>query len=895
MVHLRLKSIYKAFKQSGAALTNQPGTGKRAITDGKGGAPDSRVAAAAALARAAGLPGESLDAAFDSLTPESELALAGDVGAVLQAAAAAANSNSSNRIPQYPFRTNSNTFTSSNTSSKAPNLTSVGSRTEEEAKAAEAALLAELDREEEEKNKKSKKKKKKSSKKEAIAKEKAEKEDLERQKAEEQQRLKEELEETELRIAEAKLEEKKGSQPAPPPPVIDEMEQILEALITAEDIDGIESFLHSLKGVPGKAALRKNAKKAIRRLNPGGNSSADNNTANAAGASRSVISDDNARSLGATAPVLSHQYHHQYHHASPYVKDGELLTVVSTNHKDTRTELVSHISPAVVGWVIGKGGMRIREMMEKSSTKIWIDQDSMKADESRIMYISGKKNSVEAAYRMVEELVAKSPMGMNDSHNKQKKILNIKQPMMRPPTSADFPPPSGSAINESSGPPPSVAGAECVARLTCEPRFVALLIGRRGWTVKHIQDVSGARVDIDQTVTPREVTISGSQKSVASAQRLVRDVLSYPNAQLHYNDKDGNPSGDSDLSAALAAKAQVEAAAKASKSAEDAAKALSKIQKQQEEEMNRLKQLKAETDKQERVHQQQLQQKQQQQQQQLQQQQLQQQQQMQQQREREIQLQRQQQQIRQQQLQQQQRQQQMKKQQQLQQQQQMLHRQQQQQQHKQPMSQSPLPPPPNLAAPNIGGESLLGGGIGSLGGASLGNLWGGAQNTSPSLGGPALWDQSSSGPSSSGVDSIFGAGGFGSSSLGGPGGGGGAGGSGALGGDFWGGGNSLLPAGLVDDTPSSANPAAPGGSNFGLPPGMAGGLGSQALGKSGGKGGQVDSFLASLGLDRYSGVFKEHEIDMDALRVMTEFDFQRIGVPLGPRVKIMSVFSDGGK
>mmetsp|Transcript_1086 Transcript_1086/g.1992 ORF Transcript_1086/g.1992 Transcript_1086/m.1992 type:complete len:1016 (-) Transcript_1086:16-3063(-) len=599
LVHLRLKSIYKAFKQSGAALTTGGGGGKRAIGDGKGGAPDSRVAAAAALARAAGLPGESLDAAFDSLTPESELALAGDVGAVLQAAAAAANSNSSNRLPQYPFRTPGGMNASpSNNSSKAVTSSSVGSRTEEEAKAAEAALLAELDREEEEKNKKSKKTKKKKSKKEALAKEKAEKEERERLQAEEQQRLKEELEETERRIAEAKLEENKKNQPPPTAAPVDEMEEILEALIAAEDISGIESFLHSLKGVPGKAALRKNAKKAIRRLNPtvsADNAAAADVTANASGPSQS---DNNARLSG------SSKYSTQAPQASSNVNSSELLTVVSTTHKDSRTELVSTISPSVVGWVIGKGGMRIREMMEKSSTKIWIDQDSMKADENRIMYISGKKNSVESAYRMVEELVSKSPAGLNNDkkYDNQKKLQNTKP--NRPPTCDDFPPPSSSG-NDSSGPPPSVAGAECVARLTCEPRFVALLIGRRGWTVKHIQDVSGARVDIDQTVTPREVTISGTQKSVASAQRLVRDVLSYPNAQLHYDDKSNNPSGDTDSSAAAAAKAQVEAAAKAAMEAEEAAKALDKIQKQQAKEMDRLKQLKMESEKQEREQQQQ--------------------------------------------------------------------------------------------------------------------------------------------------------------------------------------------------------------------------------------------------------------------------------------------------
>ena len=69
--------------------------------------------------------------------------------------------------------------------------------------------------------------------------------------------------------------------------------------------------------------------------------------------------------------------------------------------------------------------------------------------------------------------------------------------------------------------------------LTCEPRFVPLLIGRRGWTIKNIQDSSGARVDIDQTVTPRRIKISGTKSNVESAIRMVRDVLSYPHAQLH--------------------------------------------------------------------------------------------------------------------------------------------------------------------------------------------------------------------------------------------------------------------------------------------------------------------------------------------------------------------------
>ena len=50
------------------------------------------------------------------------------------------------------------------------------------------------------------------------------------------------------------------------------------------------------------------------------------------------------------------------------------------------------------------------------------------------------------------------------------------------------------------------------------------LIGCRGWTVKHIQDESGARVDIDQTVTPKIIRSSGSDKSqVSRATQMVQD------------------------------------------------------------------------------------------------------------------------------------------------------------------------------------------------------------------------------------------------------------------------------------------------------------------------------------------------------------------------------------
>lgn len=48
----------------------------------------------------------------------------------------------------------------------------------------------------------------------------------------------------------------------------------------------------------------------------------------------------------------------------------------------------------------------------------------------------------------------------------------------------------------------------------------------------------------------------------------------------------------------------------------------------------------------------------------------------------------------------------------------------------------------------------------------------------------------------------------------------------------------------------------------------------------------LDSFLKSLGLEKYSITFQAEEVDMAALRHMTESDLKALGIPMGPRKKI---------
>ncbi|XP_074589354.1 uncharacterized protein LOC141845199 [Curcuma longa] len=49
----------------------------------------------------------------------------------------------------------------------------------------------------------------------------------------------------------------------------------------------------------------------------------------------------------------------------------------------------------------------------------------------------------------------------------------------------------------------------------------------------------------------------------------------------------------------------------------------------------------------------------------------------------------------------------------------------------------------------------------------------------------------------------------------------------------------------------------------------------------------VDGFLDSLGLGKYSITFQAEEVDMTALKHMNDEDLRALGIPMGPRKKIL--------
>jgi hypothetical protein len=56
----------------------------------------------------------------------------------------------------------------------------------------------------------------------------------------------------------------------------------------------------------------------------------------------------------------------------------------------------------------------------------------------------------------------------------------------------------------------------------------------------------------------------------------------------------------------------------------------------------------------------------------------------------------------------------------------------------------------------------------------------------------------------------------------------------------------------------------------------------------------LDDLLRSLGLDSYLPLFHDNEVDFDTLRILTEDDLAELGLPFGPRKKLMHALSTPG-
>src|SRR3954469_25017782 len=53
----------------------------------------------------------------------------------------------------------------------------------------------------------------------------------------------------------------------------------------------------------------------------------------------------------------------------------------------------------------------------------------------------------------------------------------------------------------------------------------------------------------------------------------------------------------------------------------------------------------------------------------------------------------------------------------------------------------------------------------------------------------------------------------------------------------------------------------------------------------------VGTWLRGLGLEQYAAAFRDSEIDADVLPELTEADLEKLGLPLGPRRRILTAIA----
>ena len=168
--------------------------------------------------------------------------------------------------------------------------------------------------------------------------------------------------------------------------------------------------------------------------------------------------------------------------------DPEIINAANKGSRAINPDpiFVLELLPGVVGWVIGRAGARIKEIQAEFLIKMWVDQD-VPDDQPRRLFFQGNRASCDLAVAKVRGLIADAPLLQ---HSKDAKIVsNI---------------------------------AECPAEL------VGLLIGKKGWTIKKIQQESGAQIAINQSIReglPRKIIVSGLDANVRRALVLIHDVL----------------------------------------------------------------------------------------------------------------------------------------------------------------------------------------------------------------------------------------------------------------------------------------------------------------------------------------------------------------------------------
>lgn len=208
------------------------------------------------------------------------------------------------------------------------------------------------------------------------------------------------------------------------------------------------------------------------------------------------------------------------------------------------TTMMIECSQAQVGKVIGGGGANIKEIQSQSGAKVQVEQD-FPPEVPRQIHIAGTQKAVEAAERLVRNILAQTSGIVNLAPNQQERGQGFARnaggfggQMGGHQGGAGYGQQGGRGGQQGGGgyaaAGPASGGPEVQNSMDVPKSMVGKVMGKGAETLHLIQRRSSCRVNIDQNVpegAPCKVNITGSQHNVGIAIGLVQELLS----GVHYS------------------------------------------------------------------------------------------------------------------------------------------------------------------------------------------------------------------------------------------------------------------------------------------------------------------------------------------------------------------------
>ncbi|KAJ3681374.1 hypothetical protein LUZ60_015863 [Juncus effusus] len=242
----------------------------------------------------------------------------------------------------------------------------------------------------------------------------------------------------------------------------------------------------------------------------------------------------------------------------------------SEERKGSKEELWMLVPSSQASNVIGKGGSIIKRIRASAKAIVKVNpkdpnepRDSCALNFDNFVYINGESESVKKALFAISTIMYKFPpkeeIHLEASMNEAPPNIIIPSDLpLYPPPGGFYPPPEpgrpvlGNPLSEIPPFPDSSAGIyppnyvgparseEMVVRVLCPKDKIGRVIGKSGGTIKHIRQMSGARIDVEDNLKDMDgslITVVSTEATDDSKSAAVDAVLLL---QEKINDEDKN-------------------------------------------------------------------------------------------------------------------------------------------------------------------------------------------------------------------------------------------------------------------------------------------------------------------------------------------------------------------